>query len=131
VTIIPDSYRDLLERPIVVSLATVMPDGQPQVTPVWVDLVDGKIRMNTVVGRQKERNLSECKQATVLAIDPDNPLRFMEIRGEAAPSGEDDGIVMIDKLSKDYLNIEPYPWRNPADTRITFLITPLHDVVSG
>jgi PPOX class probable F420-dependent enzyme len=131
VTIIPDSYRDLLERPIVVSLATVMPDGQPQVTPVWVDLVDGKIRMHTVVGRQKERNLSERKQATVLAIDPDTPLRFMEIRGEAAPSGEDDGNAVIDKLSKDYLNIEPYPWRNPADTRITFLITPLHDVVSG
>lgn len=130
-TTIPDSYRDLLERPIVVSLATVMPDGQPQVTPVWVDLVNGHIRVNTVVGRQKERNLSERKHATVLVIDPDNPMRFMEIRGEGVPSGEDDGIAVIDKLSKDYLNVEPYPWRDPADTRITFLITPLRVVVSG
>lgn len=130
-TTIPESHRDLLERPIVVSLATVMPDGPPQVTPVWADLVEGKIRINTVVGRQKERNLSERPQVTVLAIDPDNPMRFMEIRGEAAPSGEDDGIAVIDKLSKDYLNVEPYPWRDPADTRITFLITPLRVVVSG
>ena len=130
-TIIPEGYRDLLERPVVVSLATVMPDGRPQVTPVWVDLLDGKIRINTVVGRQKERNLSERKQATVLAVDPENPLRFMEIRGEAARSDEDDGIAVIDKLSKDYLNVEPYPWRNPADTRITFLITPKHVVTSG
>src|SRR5699024_10325993 len=65
---IPDEFRDLLERPIVVSLATVMPQGAPQVNPVWADLVDGKVRINTVTGRQKHRNLIDRRDVTVLVI---------------------------------------------------------------
>lgn len=84
-----------------------------------------------MVGHQKERNAIERKQATVLAIDPDDPIHFMDIRGEATPSDEDDGIAVIGKLAKDYLNVEPYPWHNPANTRMTILITPAHVVVSG
>ncbi len=52
---IPDAYQDLFDRPIIVSLATVQPDGQPQVTPVWADYVDGHVRVNTAAGRQNTR----------------------------------------------------------------------------
>ncbi|MCV5275419.1 pyridoxamine 5'-phosphate oxidase family protein, partial [Escherichia coli] len=63
---IPESHRDLLERPILAVLATVQPDGQPQVTPVWADLHEGCVRINTAAGRQKHKNLLARPQATVL-----------------------------------------------------------------
>jgi PPOX class probable F420-dependent enzyme len=130
-TRIPDNFKDLLERPLIVSLATVMPDGQPQVTPVWADTVDGKVRINTVAGRQKHRNLELRNMATVLVVDSDDPMRWMEIRGEVSSSSEDDGIDVIDKLAKDYLDVEPYPWHNDEDTRVTFLISPTRVITSG
>ena len=130
-TSIPDSHRDLLERPIVVSLATVQPDGQPQVTPVWADLHDGHVRINTAAGRQKHKNLLDRKQATIMAVDPDNGQRYIEIRGEVATASEEDGDAVIDKLAKDYLGAETYPYRTASEQRVTFLIKPTRVLVSG
>lgn len=129
-TTIPESHIDLLERPVVVTLVTVMPDGQPQATPIWTDLENGHIRVNTVAGRQKDRNLRERKQATILAIDPENPYRFIEVRGTVASETTEDGIEVIDKLSRDYLG-QDYPWHKPEDTRVTFRIAPTRVVTSG
>lgn len=128
---IPKSHIDLLERPIVVSMATVMPNGQPQVTPVWADTIDGMVRINTVEGRQKHQNMAIRKQVTFLVIDPNDPMRWMEVRGTIASMSEKDGIAVIDKLAKDYLDVEPYPWHNAEDTRVTCLIAPTHVVVGG
>jgi len=120
-----------MERPILVGLATVQPNGQPQVTPVWADMVDGKVRVNTAVGRQKHTNLLARPQATILVVDPDNGQRFIEIRGRVVNSTEEGGDGVIDKLAHKYLGVDSYPWRNPAETRITFLIEPTRVVVSG
>lgn len=127
---IPDSHLDLLERPIVVALATVNPDGQPQVTPVWADVHEGKIRVNTVDGRQKYRNLHERKMATVLVQDPEDPMRWMEVRGKAVYESEGDDRAVIDKLAIDYIGGDGYPWHNDADRRVTFLIEP-ERIVTG
>ena len=70
--IIPDKYRDLLDRPIVVSLATLMNEGPPQVQPVWCNFDGTHILVNTEKGRQKYRNMSRRPSVTILAIDPDN-----------------------------------------------------------
>lgn len=131
VTTIPDSYRDLLDRPIIVSLATVQPDGQPQVTPVWADYVDGHVRVNTAAGRQKHRNMLERPQVTVLSVDPENVQRFIEIRGRVAEATEEGADAVIDKLAHDYLGVDSYPYRTPAETRVTFLIEPVHVVANG
>ncbi len=128
---IPSSHMDLLTRPIVVSLVTVMPDGQPQATPVWVDVLDGKVRLNTVFGRQKDKNLRDRKMATVLAIDPDNPMRWIEVRGKVVWESEGDDRSVIDKLAKDYLGEEVYPWHVDTDRRVTFHIAPERVVTSG
>lgn len=128
---IPESHADLLERPILFSLATVQPNGQPQVTPVWADLVDGKVRVNTAAGRQKHKNLLARPQATILVVDPENGQRFIEIRGKVVDSTEVGGDGVIDALANKYLGVETYPWRNPAETRVTFLIEPTRVVVSG
>jgi len=130
-TAVPESHRDLLDRPILVALATVQPDGQPQVTPVWGDYVDGHIRINTAAGRQKHSNLLERPQATMLVIDPDNGQRYIEIRGRVAEATEEGADDVIDALAKQYLGVETYPFRNPAETRVTFLIEPLHVITSG
>jgi PPOX class probable F420-dependent enzyme len=129
-TSIPESHIDLLEEPVLVTLVTVMPDGQPQATPVWADVENGHIRVNTVAGRQKHRNLRERKQATILAVDPNDPMRYIEVRGVVASETEEDGVEVIEKLSHDYLG-KGYPWHNPDDTRVTFRIAPTRVVTSG
>lgn len=126
---IPEHFKDLLERPIIVALATIMPDGQAQVHPVWADLVDGKVRINTVTGRQKHRNLEHRKHATVMIVDPDDPLRWMEIRGELAGTSTEDGDEVIDKLAIDYTG-KTYTEHNDVDTRITCLIAPTRVLTS-
>lgn len=128
---VPDSHRDLLDRPILISLATVQPDGQPQVTPVWADYVDGRVRVNTAAGRQKHTNLLERPQATVMVIDPDNGQRYIEIRGRVAAATEEGADEVIDALAKQYLGVDTYPYRNPAETRVTFLIEPVHVSTQG
>ena len=130
-TTIPDSHRDLLDRPILAVLATLQPDNQPQVTPVWADLHDGFVRINTAAGRQKHKNLIARPKATLLVMDPDDQYRYIEIRGTVARVSEEDGDAVIDKLAKDYLGTETYPFRVPGERRVTFYIRPEHVVVSG
>lgn len=130
-TMIPDSHIDLLQRPILVTLVTLMPDGQPQATPVWADTVDGMVRINTAQQRQKDRNLTERPMATVLVIDPDNGQRYLEVRGEVASATTEDGDAVIDKLAHDYLGVDVYPFHTDAETRITYLIRPTHVTANG
>lgn len=126
---IPDAYKDLFDRPILIALATVQPDGQPQVTPVWGDYADGYVRINTAAGRQKERNLKERPQATVLVVDPDNGQRYIEVRGTVVKVIEDDP-SLINKLANDYLGTD-YPWFQEGEVRVTFLIAPEKVVAQG
>lgn len=126
---IPSSHADLLTRPVVVTLVTVMPDGQPQATPIWIDVLDGKLRFNTAAGRQKHINLRERPVATVLAIDPENGYRWMEVRGKVVWESEGDDREVINKLSHDYTQ-KDYPF-NDNERRVTFLIEPERVVTSG
>ena len=115
---IPEKYQDLLVRPVLVSLATIMPDGSPQVTPVWADYDGTHIRINTAAGRQKHKNMAERPQVTVMALDPENSSRYVEVRGAVVRISEEGGDAHIDTLAKKYLGVDVYPWRNPADTRL-------------
>ena len=125
---IPDAYKDLFDRPILVMLATVQPDGQPQVTPVWGDYADGHIRINTAAGRQKYRNLKERPQVTVLVVDPENPQRYIEVRGRVAQLIEDEP-TLINKLSHDYDGAD---FTIPdGQIRVTVLIEPVKVVAQG
>lgn len=128
---IPEGYRDLLDKPVTVGLATILPDGQPQVTPVWCDFDGVYIRVNTAAGRQKYRDMIARPQVTVLAIDPENPYRYLEIRGRVARYTEEGADEVIDKLAHDYLGVETYPYRNPAEKRVTFYIEPQRVLAQG
>lgn len=122
---IPQDYCDLLEKPIVVSLATMLPSGQMQVSPVWCDFDGTYIRINTVVGRQKYIDMRANPQVTVMALDSENPYRYLEVRGTVAKISEDGADDHIDKLAHDYTGSERYEWRQSGDTRTICYIEPV------
>src|SRR5262249_11557959 len=78
---LPDSHADLFKKKAFANLATLMPSGQPQVTPVWVDYDGQHVLINTAEGRQKDKNLTRDGRVALSIMDPDNPYRYLEIRG--------------------------------------------------
>ena len=121
-----DSYRDLFGKRIFAHLTTLMRDGSPQVTPVWVDLDGPYIRINTARGRVKDRNLSRDPRVALSATDPDNPYSYVQIRGRVADSTEDGADRHIDQLAKKYLDMDAYPFRQPGERRVIYRIRPEH-----
>jgi PPOX class probable F420-dependent enzyme len=99
---IPESHRDLAECPPVAALTTVMPDGSPQTSVVWCDFADGCLRVNTMHGFQKERNLRRNPRVTVLCYDPRRPDRYLEIRGLVEDMTEDGAVRHLDALASKY-----------------------------
>jgi PPOX class probable F420-dependent enzyme len=127
---IPDQYLDLLtQKKAFADLATVMPDGSPQVTPVWFDYTNGLIRVNTAKGRTKQRNMKEGSPVALSILDPDNSYRYVQIRGKVTRMTEQGADAHIDSLAKKYLGKDKYPWAQPDQIRVTYEITP--DRVQG
>lgn len=127
-TTIPDSHKDLIDRPIVVGLVTVMPDGQPQASPVWFSYDGSHFTINTARGRAKDRNMTARPQVTLLFMDPENPYRYMEIRGKVESSTEEGGVESINALCKRYTGNDDYYGSMNADasqeTRVVYKIKP-------
>jgi PPOX class probable F420-dependent enzyme len=123
--IIPDAYLDLLEKKVTfANLATVLKDGSPQVTPVWFDYTAGKIRVNTARGRVKSRTLKEGAHVALAILDPENPYRYIQIRGTVVSETEKGADAQIDALAKKYLGQDKYPFRQAGEVRVTFEIEP-------
>jgi len=122
---IPSAYLDLLEqKQAFAHLATLMPDGSPQVTPVWFDYRDGRIRVNSAKGRTKSRNMKEGSRVALAIMDPDNPYRYIQVRGQVSRVTEEGASAHIDSLAKKYLGQEKYPYARPGEIRIIFEIEP-------
>jgi PPOX class probable F420-dependent enzyme len=118
---IPDKYMDLLtDKVAFAELATLMPDGSPQVTPLWFDYKDGVVRFNTAEGRRKVRNLQTNPRLAMVIVDPTNPYRYLQIRGRVARSTKDGADEHIDALAKRYLNVDKYPFRQPGEVRVIY-----------
>ena len=120
----PEKYRDLIEpeTKAFLFLATVMPDGSPQVTPVWFDTDGELILVNTNEGRIKERNMRVRHQVALVIQDPTNPYRYLQIRGEVVNQTRESADEHIDLLSQRYTG---QPWSyNPEQKRVIFKIKP-------
>src|SRR5262245_8987403 len=103
-TQIPQSYDDLMsQKKAFAHLATLMPDGTPQDTPVGFGVADGKVRVNTARGRMKDRNMRKNAAVALSIIDPDNPYRHIAIRGRVTKITEQGADDHIDALTKKYL----------------------------
>jgi PPOX class probable F420-dependent enzyme len=104
---IPESHVDLLTGPVYLAVATVNPNGQPQVTPMWGSYDGTQVLLNTVRGRKKERNMVERPMVTILAMDPANPYRWIQVQGTVEMS-EDGARAHIDELAKLYRGVDSY-----------------------
>jgi PPOX class probable F420-dependent enzyme len=123
--VISEKFLDLLtEKKAFASLATVMPDGSPQVTPVWFDYAGGVIRVNTAKGRVKARNMGEGAAVALSIMDPDNPYRYLQLRGRVRRVVEEGADRHIDSLAKKYLGKDKYPFARPGEVRVMFEIEP-------
>ena len=123
---IPEKYRDLFSKRAFASLGTLMPDGRPQVTPVWVDYDGRQILINTAEGRQKDKNLQRDGRVALSILDPDNPYRYLEVRGRVAERTHQGADAHIDAMALKYLGKEKYPFRQPNEVRVIFKIDPEH-----
>lgn len=128
---IPEGYEELFGRKTFAHVATLMEDGTPQVTPVWVDYDGEHVLINTVRGRQKERNLTRDPKVGLSILDPEDPYTYLSIRGEVAEVTEEGAIEHIDALARRYLDVEEYPYHDEEDAeRVIVKIRP-DRVVAG
>ncbi|HYA95042.1 MAG TPA: PPOX class F420-dependent oxidoreductase [Terriglobales bacterium] len=123
---IPEKYRDLFNKRAFASLATLMPNGDVQVTPVWVDVDDGSVLFNSARGRVKDKNVRRDPRVTLTLIDPDNPYRYLEVRGRVVDITEKGAAQHIDKLAKKYLGVDKYPYAKPGEVRVLYRVKPEH-----
>jgi hypothetical protein len=120
---IPDKFRDLLtEKKSFAHLVTMMPDGTPQVTPVWIDADGDRVIVNTAAGRIKDKNMSRNPVVALSVADPDNPYRYVQIRGKVVKRREEGASDHIDRMAKKYLGKDKYPFAQPGEQRVIYEI---------
>jgi PPOX class probable F420-dependent enzyme len=121
---LPEKYRDLFEKRAFASLATLRPDGAPHVSPVWVDWDGRYVRFNTARGRAKAKDVERDPRVALAVRDPENPYRYVEVRGRVAEVTEHGADAHIDALAKKYLGKDRYPFRQPGEVRIIVKVLP-------
>jgi PPOX class probable F420-dependent enzyme len=122
---IPASHADLLTtKPAFANLATLNADGSPQVTPVWVDFDGTHVLVNTARGRVKAKNLAREPRVALSIADPENPYRYLGIKGRVVDMAETGADAHIDKMAKKYLGKDTYPFRAPGEVRVIARIAP-------
>ncbi len=105
-------------------IATIMSDNSPQITPVWIDLVDDVILVNTAQGRVKQKNVSRDPRVAISIVDKNNPYHMVTVRGKVIEQTDVGANIHIDKMAKKYLGVEKYPFARPGEKRILLKILP-------
>ena len=120
-----EKARQLIEEPNFGYVATIMEDGSPQVSPVWVDLEDGLVVFNTAVGRVKEKNMRRDPRVAISIANRDKQYEKVDIRGRVVDfvAGEE-ADRHIDKMAQKYIGEEKYPWKAPGEQRLIVKIEP-------
>jgi PPOX class probable F420-dependent enzyme len=128
---IPSAYLDLFKKQTFAHLATLMPDGSPQVTPVWIDYDGQHVVFNTAADRQKDLNLQRDGRVALSMTDPDNAYRYLEVRGRVVERTTTGADAHIDAMAKKYLGKDKYPWRSASEVRVVYKIQPEHTTSMG
>ncbi len=123
---VPQEFADLLRTTTVVHIATIGPKGEPQITPVWFDWDGNTIRFSQTKDRQKFRNLQRDPRIALSIVDPNNPYRYLEIRGKVVRIEEDPDLHFLNAMTKRYLGRDTYPWHQPGDEHFILVIQPEH-----
>jgi PPOX class probable F420-dependent enzyme len=131
VTDIPDSHLDLLGKKSFAHLSSLGPDGEPQSHPVWFDVAGGQLLISTGTDRQKYRNIQRDPRVSVSILDPDDPYRYLEVRGHVVEIEPDPQKAFLDRLARKYLDQDTYPYEERRSVeRVIMHIQPGH-VVGG
>ena len=128
---IPADYADLLDKRVFWHIATTGPDGQLQSSPVWGGFDDGHFVFSLTKGRQKFRNLEANPNIAISGIDPDNPYRYLEMRGTVVRVDDDSSNAFIDSMAKKYMDADAYPFHQPGDERVVMRVEPVHTTQMG
>lgn len=121
--IIPETHRDLLQHANIAHLATARPDGALQSNPVWFEWDGEHIKISQTKARQKMRNVKKDPHVALSVVDPENPYRYLEVRGRVERVEDDTDREFIDDLSQRYMG-KPYPYHQPEDQRVVVYIRP-------
>jgi anthraniloyl-CoA monooxygenase len=123
---IPWEFLDLFRKRAFAHLATLMGDGTPHVTPVWVDYDGRHVLVNSVAGRLKDTNMDKRRHVAIEIPDPDNPNRYLAVRGPVVEITEEGADQHLDRLARRYLGLDHYPasWRLPGEVRRIYRILP-------
>lgn len=127
---IPAAYRDLLGAPVTVSLGTLMPDGHPQVTPMWCDHDGTHVLINTAAGRRKHLNMRDRPRVTIMGLDPANPFRYIEVRGVVTAITDQGADAHREKLTREYMGRSATPLP-PGEVRLICVIEPRRVLTHG
>ena len=122
-TLEDDGVRSLLAAKNHAVCSSLNEDGSIHSTVVWVDVEDGKLAINSARGRTWPNNLQRNPTITVVVYDEDNPYDYVEVRGRAVEGTDAD--AHIDRLAKKYLGQDSYPFRQPGEERVKFLVEPV------
>lgn len=123
---IPASHRDIIVGKNFAHVATLMPGGSPQVTPVWIDIEGDSdvLLVNTADGRQKARNLDRDARVALSIADSANPYRYIQVRGRVIEKTTEGADAHIDRMAKKYMGVDSYPMRTPSEQRVIYRIQP-------
>jgi len=120
--ILSDASRAIIAKKVLAHVASLGPEGEPHVTPVWVTLDGGDLIINTALGRAKARNLANDARVAVSLTDPDNAYSVIAVRGSVVGFTTDGADEVIDSLAKKYLDLDTYPFRREGEVRVTVRI---------
>jgi len=123
---IPEKFATLLHKKSFAQIATIMPDGSPQVTPVWVDYDGKNILFNSVKGHVKDKNLRRDPRISLAVQDPDNPYSYFQVRGRVIAITEKGASEHIDKMAQKYTGQPKYAYGRPGEVRVIYTIEPEH-----
>jgi PPOX class probable F420-dependent enzyme len=129
--LIPESHEDLLSSTALAHVATLGPDGELHNNPVWFGWDGENIKFSQTKTRQKYRNVNREPRLALSIVDPENPYRYLEVRGVVERIEEDPDLDFINAMSQKYLGIDQYPNHQVGDERVVLFVRPEHTTKMG
>lgn len=128
---IPDSHADILDKKAFASIATIGPSGEPQNNPIWFGWNGSQLRFSQTTTRQKYRNMRADRRVALSILDPDDPYRYIEVRGVVVDVEDDPDLDFINSMALKYLGLDRYPWHQADDERVVIVVEPTRTSTMG
>jgi PPOX class probable F420-dependent enzyme len=122
--VIPDELKDILDSTALAHIATIGPKGEPQSNPVWFGFDGEYVKFSQTKTRQKYKNVGREPRIALSILDPENPYRYLEVRGEVEKIEDDPENDFINAMARKYMGKDEYPFHQPGDERVVLFVRP-------